>query len=265
MKQNRLLISGVLFSILLLAAGCGGEASAEDSAPAAASTSVSAAPASAAPGAEAPLPQAPVAEAAPVVLPSGSASGNTGDAAAADVAAGGPRPDLPHKAPVFHSAGAQRVLPSRLVIPAIKVDTPVVELGWTTNKTAGGAIFSEWDVAEYAAGWHKNSAVPGEQGNVVMSGHNNILGSVFRELDQLKRGDKLEVLVGGVEYTYAVDEVLILPEKHASEKQRKANVKYIQETPDDRLTLVSCWPRDDNTHRIVVVAKPLDAAAQSSN
>ena len=76
------------------------------------------------------------------------------------------------------------------------------------------------------------------------------------QLDQLKRGDTLEVFAGGTEYTYAVDEVLILPEKHASDQQRKANVKYIQETPDDRLTLVSCWPRDDNTHRIVVIARP---------
>ena len=185
--------------------------------------------------------------------------------------AGGPsslsglRPALPHKAPVFHNADAKRVLPSRLVIPSIKVDTPVVELGWKTSKTASGSIFSEWDVADYAAGWHKNSSVPGEHGNIVMSGHNNILGSVFRELDQLKRGDTLEVFAGGSEYAYAVDEVLILPEKHASDQQRKANVKYIQETDDDRLTLVSCWPRDDNTHRIVVIAKPVASTAKATN
>jgi sortase A len=189
-------------------------------------------------------------------------------AAADGVAAAGPRPELPHKAPLFHNVDAKRILPSRLVIPAIKVDTPVVELGWTTGKTDSGTIFSEWDVAQYAAGWHKNSSVPGEPGNIVMSGHNNILGSVFRQLDQLKRGDTLELFAGGAEYTYAVDEVLILPEKHASEKQRKENVKYIQETSDDRITLVSCWPRDDNTHRIVVIAKPADptdAAVRATN
>ena len=42
-----------------------------------------------------------------------------------------------------------------------------------------------------------------------MSGHNNILGSVFRELDQLKRGDAIDVYSGGTRYQYAVDEVLI--------------------------------------------------------
>jgi sortase A len=252
MNVSRLVIGGLFLGMALLLAGCGGEASAADSGSSAAA--VAAAPA-AAPAAGA---AAPVAEAAPVVAPPAvEAAGGSG--------ANGPRPELPHKAPLFHNADVKRILPSRLVIPAIKVDTPVVELGWKTSKTASGSIFSEWDVADYAAGWHKNSSVPGEAGNVVMSGHNNILGSVFRELDQLKAGDQLEVFAGGTEYTYAVDEVLILPEKHASEQQRKANVKYIQETPDDRLTLVSCWPRDDNTHRIVVIAKPVGATVKATN
>ncbi len=176
----------------------------------------------------------------------------------------GPRPAAPLKAPSFHSTGAERVLPSRLEIPAIKLDTSVVELGWSTKATASGDIFSEWDVASYAAGWHKNSALPGERGNIVMSGHNNIMGSVFRELDQLERGDVIYVYRGQQEYAYAVDEVLIVPEKFASAKQRKDNVRYIQQTPDDRLTLVSCWPRDNNTHRIVVIAKPTATTAQSS-
>ena len=190
------------------------------------------------------------------------AAANYTDLTNADIAN---RPVAPFKAPIFHEVDAKRILPSRLVVPSIKIDTPIVELGWSTKKDAAGAVFSEWDVADYAAGWHKNSSVPGETGNVVMSGHNNILGSVFRQLDQLKRGDTLEVFSGGTEYTYAVDEVLILPEKHASDAQRKANVKYIQETPDDRLTLVSCWPRDDNTHRIVVIARPVASTATATN
>jgi sortase A len=253
MMQSRLLVGGLLLSMALVMAGCGGEASAAEKEPAAPAAAATVAPTAA------PTAVLPVAKAAPIVVP--PAADNAADAGAA----AGPRPELPRKAPLFHNPDAKRILPSRLVIPAIKVDTPVVELGWKTSKTASGTIFSEWDVAEYAAGWHKNSAVPGELGNVVMSGHNNILGSVFRELDQLKRGDLMEVVAGGAEYTYEVDEVLILPEKHASAKQRKANVKYIQETPDDRLTLVSCWPRDDNTHRIVVIAKPVDRAANAAN
>jgi len=175
------------------------------------------------------------------------------DLTSADIAN---RPVAPFKAPIFHEATAKRILPSRLVVPSIKVDTPIVELGWSTKKDAAGSVFSEWDVADFAAGWHKNSSLPEEPGNIVLSGHNNIRGAVFRELDQLKRGDEVMLYAGGKEYTYTVDEVLIVPEKFASNQQRLDNVRYIQETKDDRLTLVSCWPRNDNTHRIIVVAKP---------
>ena len=165
------------------------------------------------------------------------------------------RPSIAIAPPVFHRPDAQRILPSRLVIPAIKVDTPVVELGWSTKKTAAGAIFSEWDVAAYAAGWHKNSALPEEEGNVVMSGHNNILGSVFRELDRLKRGDTIQVYSGKRTVDYVVEEVVIVPEKNATLAQRKENARFIEPTPGEQLTLVSCWPRNDNSHRIIVIAK----------
>ncbi|MCC6455360.1 MAG: sortase [Caldilineaceae bacterium] len=147
-------------------------------------------------------------------------------------------------------------LPSRLEIPAIDVDIPVVELGWSQQENRAGQIFSEWDVAAYAAGWHKNSALPGEGGNVVMSGHNNILGAVFRELDQLKRGDTITVWAGAHLYTYAVDQVVVLPDKSATEEQRILNSGWIGPFDEERLTLVSCWPRNNNTHRIVIVARP---------
>jgi sortase A len=171
------------------------------------------------------------------------------------------RPAAPLKAPVLHQPDAKPVLPSRLVIPTIAADMPVIELGWSAKQDASGAIFSEWDVADYAAGWHKNSSLPGEPGNIVLSGHNNIKGAVFRQLDQLKRGDDIQLFAGGAEYSYTVEEVLIVPEKYASASQRAENVRYIDETPDDRLTLVSCWPRNDNTHRIIVVARPADAVS----
>ena len=163
-------------------------------------------------------------------------------------------PAPPMGAPqLAHRSGNTPALPDRLVLPTIHVDTPVVELGWSTTQNED-QVFSEWDVAEYAAGWHKNSAQLGEGGNVVMSGHNNILGSVFRELDQLKRGDEITVWSGSQSFQYRVDKVMIVPEKYATSQQRKENASWIGSFTDNRLTLVSCWPRDDNTHRIIVVA-----------
>jgi sortase A len=145
-------------------------------------------------------------------------------------------------------------LPHRLELPAIDIDIPVVELGWSETTNRAGQIFSEWDVAEYAAGWHKNSALPGSTGNVVMSGHNNILGAVFRDLDHLKRGNDAIVWSGGERFRYMIERVVVVPETHATQEQRIANARWIGSFDDSRLTLVSCWPRNNNTHRIIAVA-----------
>lgn len=177
-------------------------------------------------------------------------------------AAPGPLSAPPLVGKAQHASNVAPHLPNWLEIPAIDVNIPVVELGWS-EKDIAGHIFSEWDVAPYAAGWHKNSVLPGEQGNVVMSGHNNILGAVFRELDQLKKGDQVTVWVGNNSYSYAVDQVVVVPDKNVSGEQRAENSRWIGSFDDDRLTLVSCWPRNNNTHRIVVVARP-QVTAQSA-
>jgi sortase A len=165
-------------------------------------------------------------------------------------------PPLPTVARVVKPPEPVPFMPERLQIPSIKLDIPVVELGWSTKKDNSGAIFSDWDVAEFAAGWHKNSARVNETGNIVLSGHNNIYGAVFRELDQLRRGDEISIGVGTQAVNYVVHDVLIVPEKYATLDQRKQNANWIGQFDDERLTLVSCWPRDDNTHRIIVVAFP---------
>ena len=171
-------------------------------------------------------------------------------------AAASARPAPPIAEQATGVALATPVMPDRLEIPRIDVDIPVVELGWSRKTDRSGQIFSEWDVAEYAAGWHKNSARLGEPGNMVMSGHNNILGAVFRELDQLKQGDDVLVWADNRQYRYAVEQVVVVPEERAPLEQRIENARWIGPFDDDRLTLVSCWPRNNNTHRIIVVAKP---------
>ncbi len=181
-------------------------------------------------------------------------------AASSSTPVGKPAPSI--QSPMAEHPERPRHLPDRLQVTAIDLDTPVVELGWSTTQNESGRVFSEWDVADNAAGWHKNSAVPTEGDNVVMSGHNNILGAVFRELDQLKRGDEVIAWSGGQPFRYRVAEVMIVPEKYATAAQRKANATWIGPFDEERLTLVSCWPRDDNTHRIIVLAYPEQDGAQ---
>jgi sortase A len=154
-------------------------------------------------------------------------------------------------------------IPHRLEIPSIRVETDVISIGWQAKQLNNGQVISEWEVANFAAGWHKNSATPVKGGNVVLSGHNNIRGAVFRKLYTLNQGDVAYLWAGGQRYAYEVEEVMILEDKFVSDEQRRANARWIQELGDDRLTLVSCWPEDDNTHRVVVVARPVNQSTSS--
>lgn len=147
--------------------------------------------------------------------------------------------------------------PQRIVLPSIGVDADVEKVGWQSVTLANGQTASQWEVADFAAGWHKNSALPGQAGNVVLSGHNNIQGAIFRKLYQLRPGDSATVWAGGQEFEYRVEEVMILEETGAPIEQRRENARWIQPFDDERLTLVSCWPETSNTHRVVVVAKPV--------
>lgn len=144
--------------------------------------------------------------------------------------------------------------PYRLQIPAIQLDAAIAEKGWHLVETKNGNQVSKWDDVENAVGWHKNSARPASRGNIVMSGHNNIGGSVFSNLYELKGGETIFVWQGNVRYAYVVDEIEILPEKYANAEQRAINSSYIQPTKDNRLTLITCWPPYSDSHRLFVIA-----------
>jgi len=150
-------------------------------------------------------------------------------------------------------------VPSRLTIPAIGLDAPVETVGWSV-KVINGQEVSMWDVPNrFAAGWLKTSARAGEPGNTVLDGHHNIAGEVFRDLVQLKAGDTLQLWVGDRSREYVVSLLKIMPERGQPISVRIENARWIQPTRDERVTLVTCWPYTNNTHRLIVVAQPADA------
>ena len=114
-----------------------------------------------------------------------------------------------------------------------------------------------WEVASNAAGWHVNSEYPGNGGNVVLSGHNNIEGEVFRDLIDLEEGDTVRLFVDDAVYRYEVAAKMLLEEEGMPIEVRRRNAEWIAPTDYERLTLVSCWPYSTYTHRLIVVAAPV--------
>lgn len=164
---------------------------------------------------------------------------------------------IPTFAPPPGAAVGTLPKPVHLVIPAIKVDAPVVDMGWQ-DVLQNGVSVSEWVVPQSSVGHAINSANPGERGNVVMSGHNNLYAAVFKKLYTLKVGDEITVLnASGQGFLYRVVQSYIVPEAGASTAQQIANGSVMLPTTDARLTLTSCWPEWSNTHRVIVIAQLL--------
>ena len=149
--------------------------------------------------------------------------------------------------------------PVHLRIPSVELDAPVQPA--TARKVWMAAQqYEQWKAPdEFAAGWHADSARLGEIGNTVLNGHHNVSGRVFEHLVDVSVGEQI-VVVGekGGEFTYVVVNKMILPEKAASPEERLENARWIMPSTDERLTLVTCWPADSNTHRLILVASPLN-------
>ena len=144
-------------------------------------------------------------------------------------------------------------VPTRIVIPAIQLDAPIEAVGW---HVVNGV--SQWDVPDlFAAGWLMTSATLGQAGNTAITVHHNIDGEVFRDLVKLKPGDRITVYSSEVPFYYEITTRKILPERGQPEDVRRANARWIQPTEDERITLITCWPYTNNTHRLIIVAKPL--------
>ena len=122
--------------------------------------------------------------------------------------------------------------PRRIVISGINVDAPVVK-------------GDDWESLKKGAGHHIGSANPGERGNCVISAHNDIYGSIFRDLPQMSIGDEILVHTQTQAYRYVVEQTRII---------EPTEVSVMAPTSSPVLTLISCYPYGINSHRIVVIA-----------
>lgn len=133
--------------------------------------------------------------------------------------------NVPIPTPASHQA-------IRIQIPAIEVDAPVVQ-------------GDGWEQLKKGVAQHLGSANPGENGNLVLSGHNDVFGEVFRNLDQLQPGDKVILFTSQRQYTYVITGTQIVD---------PTAVEVMNPTPNVTLTLISCHPYLVDNHRIVVSA-----------
>jgi len=154
-------------------------------------------------------------------------------------------------------ASLERWFPEDLSIPVIGLDAPITAAEFEEVEVLG-ETYRQWLAPDSRrVGWQPSSATLGTPGNTVLMGHHNVYGEVFRNLDKLEIGDRITIYSDERIFNYQVRLKFILPEKYESLETRIENARWIQPTQDERLTLVTCWPYETNTHRVILVAEPI--------
>jgi sortase A len=122
---------------------------------------------------------------------------------------------------------------TRIVIPSISVDHPVVE-------------GDDWEVLKQGVGHTPWSANPGENGNCILVAHNDIFGEIFRRLPEIELGDDIFVHTRTQVYRYQAKATHIV---------EPTQVEMLYPTNHPALTLISSYPYLEDKKRIVVIAE----------
>lgn len=147
-------------------------------------------------------------------------------------------------------------VPTRLQIPSIELDAPVVPVIYYLTEIDGVTYKQYQSLNYFAAGWHSDSARAGEIGNTVINGHNNAYGEVFASLADVQVGDSIDLQSDSRTFHYTVVNRIIFPDSYYMEfDKRVSNGRWVARSSDNRLTLVTCWPYETYTHRLVLVAR----------
>lgn len=135
-------------------------------------------------------------------------------------------------------------MPDRLQIPGIDLDTKVVPI--TTKTDDRGRLV--WETAAFAVGYHQGSGLPGENGNIVLSGHISSPreGAVFNKLPKVAPGDGIIVSTADRQFLYVVAETMVVTPDA---------VEVLEPTDRAIVTMITCVPDGVYSHRLIVRAE----------
>ncbi|MEV8127196.1 class F sortase [Streptomyces sp. NPDC085944] len=174
----------------------------------------------------------------------GGAQGDGDTAPSATATPTAPR----ERAPAESARPLARSVPVGLRIPALGVDTPVMDLGLASDGTVEVPPVTDDD----RAGWYRHSPTPGQVGPSVILGHVTVGrygDGVFRHLARLHRGDRIEArLRDGTAAEFAVTAVRTV------EKADFPTDDVYGDVAGPELRLITCGgPRDGEEYRDNVI------------
>ncbi|MBT4917121.1 sortase [Candidatus Peregrinibacteria bacterium] len=153
----------------------------------------------------------------------------------------------------------------RLIIPRINKNIPIVRISsealvrrdWNALETEmQGAL--QGGVVHYPG-----TGLPGQGGNIAITGHSSYFPwddgrfkDVFALLHEVVEGDKLVVYHDQEKYLYEINAIdVVLPQ----------DIDILKQTPEEKLTLITCTPIGTNYKRLVVTATPIEEIVASND
>ncbi|MBU2219881.1 sortase [Patescibacteria group bacterium] len=132
--------------------------------------------------------------------------------------------------------------PDSIIISRLDIHTPLVMASGTTQGQLNEAL-------NQGAILYPGSALPGQAGEVVISGHSSVFpwvktqyGQVFTLLDKLQVGDTVSLVYNHRQYDYQITGQEVL----------NPNQVKIFETDQPLLKMITCWPIGTSAKRLVV-------------
>lgn len=146
---------------------------------------------------------------------------------------------------------------NKLIIPKLNVDVPLhfgVDLSGVMYAMNFGVVHYRINGA---------SALPGEIGNFVVTGHSagdiyssNQYKFIFSGLERLEPGDLIYVHYNSTRYTYKMVKNEVIEPTEVS--------KLIYETDKPMLTLITCWPLGTSRYRLLVTAEQISPSFEGA-
>ena len=145
----------------------------------------------------------------------------------------------------------------RVVISRINRNVPIVKVS-SENLIKRNWSGLESDIQQalrYGVVHYPGTAEPGENGNVVITGHSSYFSwdpgrfkDVFALLHDVVIGDKIVVYHNQKKYFYQVyDKFIVTPDQ----------INLLTQNGENRLTLITCTPVGTNLKRLIVLAHPI--------
>jgi sortase A len=123
--------------------------------------------------------------------------------------------------------------PTRIMISSIGVDWPIVQ-------------GDSWEELKQGVGHRVGSVNPGERGNIILSGHNDVYGEPFRDLEKLETGKEITVYAGKAAFRYiAKAKRVIAP----------TDLSVLAPSKNPIITLITCTPYRIDSHRLIIIGE----------